>query len=70
MGVPPDAIASNQTGNLILWSTIPPAPSGIFFMRSSIRDGVSAMWLIGTTSLLTNPPPKAGHCPSFDDGVQ
>ncbi len=46
MGVPPDASASNQTGNLTSVSTSPPAPSDTRFFLVSTRIGLPASALI------------------------
>src|SRR5438552_18532003 len=46
MGVPPLATGSNQIGNLIFWSTRPPAPSSTFLARSSMRAGLLATGMV------------------------
>src|SRR5262249_32542951 len=47
IGVPPALFGSNQIGNLVFSSTTPPAPSSIFFLRSSTRSVCSLMAWIG-----------------------
>src|SRR5216117_1496063 len=46
IGVPPFQYGSNQTGNLTVSSTTPPAPSSDFFTLSSMRSGLLANSLI------------------------
>ena len=43
IGVPPELWGSNQIGNFVFFSTMPPAPSSTFFVRSSTRRGRPAI---------------------------
>ena len=52
MGVAPAALGSNHTGNLIVSSVIPPAPSSTFLVRSSMRAGLFATLLAAYCALL------------------
>ena len=58
MGVPPSLFGSNQTGNLVFSSTIPPAPSSTFFLRSSTRSVCSLIAWIGCTMSPDKAPPN------------
>src|SRR5438105_4607593 len=63
IGVPPLATGSTHTGNLIFCSTIPPAPSSTFLVRSSTRQGELPISLILTRRLPLKGPEYAGSTP-------